>query len=121
MAPLAELRHMMPDDMASKLRWTDQGGRPLAVENADMDDLVNKVNPPRITSHRNPNIMIGRRSNMKGSRSSSQTAQQKAKAFGRERSKFLAKTSQQQQENVITGQQFFNPQAQLPPPPAQRV
>jgi hypothetical protein len=56
MAPLAELNitNGFEEKAVYTLKWIDekQKGRPLTEENLDEDDLVNKFNPPPITTHR---------------------------------------------------------------------
>ena len=69
MAPLVDMQPCQPEDNVSKLRWVDLANhKPLAVENDDADDLVNKVNPPMITKHRDPSLLYGLKSNLKGSK-----------------------------------------------------
>ncbi len=52
MAPLADLTNL-PTEKTTRLQWVDQKGLgALAVENLDEDDLVNKLNPPRIQNHK---------------------------------------------------------------------
>ena len=52
MAPLADLNGY--DEKSSyTLKWVDEKfKKPLTEENLDEDDLVNKLNPPPITNHR---------------------------------------------------------------------
>lgn len=53
MAPLVDLSQVnMDEEKSFKLRWTDEAlVRPLAEEGPDEEDLVNLVNPPKITHH----------------------------------------------------------------------
>ena len=86
MAPLVDLSQVNIDEGKSfALKWVDQTAmsRPLAEESADDDDLVNKINPPKVMNHkehRNVKPII------KGSKAAQKTQLQP-------KSKFLAKTS----------------------------
>lgn len=55
MAPLADLNitNGFEEKTTFTLQWMDEKNKkPLTEENLDDDDLINKVNPPPITSHR---------------------------------------------------------------------
>ena len=55
MAPLADLNlaNGMDEKTSYTLKWVDEKlKKPLTEENLDEDDLVNKMNPPPITLHR---------------------------------------------------------------------
>jgi hypothetical protein len=54
MAPLVDLRDInIDEDKNFTLVWSDEAQkRPLAEEGPDEEDLVNKINPPPITNHR---------------------------------------------------------------------
>jgi hypothetical protein len=52
MAPLADLNGY-DEKNSYTLKWVDEKlKKPLTEENLDEDDLINKLNPPPITNHR---------------------------------------------------------------------
>lgn len=87
MAPLVDLSGVnIDEDKLNTLKWVDEASkRPLAEEGPDDEDLVNKVNPPPITLHKQSKSL---RPIVKGSRLKLQNA-----AANATKSKFLAKTS----------------------------
>jgi hypothetical protein len=55
MAPLIDLSGInIDEERLLTLKWVDESGRgkELAEEGSDEDDLINKINPPMINSHR---------------------------------------------------------------------
>ena len=56
MAPLVDLSGVnIDEDKNFTLKWVDEASkmqRALQEENADEDDLVNKINPPPIMNHK---------------------------------------------------------------------
>lgn len=56
MAPLVDLSGVNIDEYKNfTLKWVDEtvvNKKPLAEENLDEDDLVNKINPPPIMNHK---------------------------------------------------------------------
>jgi len=103
MAPFADLnigKGPVEEKQSYTLKWADEGKqkRPLTEENLDEDDLVNKHNPAPIMHHREYHRQV--KPIVKGSRvrhraQSQQPPTQASLAAAATKSKFLAKTSNQ--------------------------